>query len=168
MNEFETTWHIMKVNGLSYDELAEKLGQSNPGNLYNALNKNKNIMVSTLRKILDALGYELVIREKGKDRGGYVIDDSDTPSPLRFHGMSMDFGVDVAKKIINLPRPERLRLTEELKGKIGVISLAECENRLFDIWCTVNPVHKNIRKINQYDTEYEKYRREFRILYESK
>lgn len=91
MNEFETTIHIMMLNHISYDDLAKRMGKTNSGNLYNVLNKNKNIYVSSLMKILDNLGYDIVIRKKGKNDGGYVIDNDNTPSPLRFHDMSLNF-----------------------------------------------------------------------------
>lgn len=91
MNEFETTMHIMMLNHITYDDLAKQMGQNNSGNLYNMLNKNKNIYVSSLMKILDNLGYDIVIRKKGKTDGGYIIDDSSIPSSLRFHDMSLNF-----------------------------------------------------------------------------
>lgn len=165
MNEFETTLHIMMLNHVSYDDLAKQMGQSNGGNLYNTLNKNKNIYVSSLLKILDSLGYELVVRKQGKTEGGYVIDNDNTPSPLRFHDMSMNFGVDPTKKRLNLSRSERLELTEKLRHKMTELTLSECENELYEIWCTTNPVRKKIRAMSEYEEEYFKYLKEFRELY---
>ena len=92
MNEFETTLHIMMENRISYDDLAKRMGQRNGGNLYNTLNKNKNIYVSSLMKILDNLDYEIVVRKKGKTEGGYIFDNGNDPSPLRFQDMSIMFG----------------------------------------------------------------------------
>lgn len=166
MNEFETTLHIMMLNHVSYDDLAKQMGQKNGGNLYNTLNKNKNIYVSSLMKILDNLGYEIVIREKGKTDGGYIIDESDDFSPLRFHDMSMTFGVDPVKERLNLSRTERIKLTEDLKHRIGELTLSECENKLHEIWSTTNPMRKNIKTISEYEGEYLKYKKEFRNLYE--
>ena len=165
MNEFETTLHIMMLNHVSYDDLAKQMGQKNGGNLYNALNKNKNIYVSSLLKILDNLGYEMVIREKGKTNGGYVIDNDNTLSPLRFHDMSMEFGVDQSKQRLNLSRSERIKLTEELH-KVTELTLQECENKLYEIWRTVDPVRRKVHAISEYEGEYLKYKKEFRELYE--
>lgn len=97
MNAFETTLHIMMLKHITYEDLAKQMGHANGGNLYNTLNKNKNIYVSSLLKILDKLGYDLVIREKGKTDEGFVIDDSYTPSPLRFHDMSLNFDKILSK-----------------------------------------------------------------------
>lgn len=165
MNEFETTLHIMMLNHVSYDDLAKQMGQNNSGNLYRTLNKNKNIYVSSLLNILDNLGYELVVREKGKTDGGYVLDNDDVLSPLRFHNMGMIFGGGQVAERLNLSRSERIKLTRELKQQIGELTLSECEDRLRDIWSTTNPVHKKIKTISEYEGEYLKYLKEFRDLY---
>ena len=94
MNEFETTIHIMRLNHITYDELAKRTGQSG-GNVYNALNKSKNIYVSSLLKMLDCMGYDIVVRQKGKTDGGYIIDNSYTPSPLRVPDIDMQFGENI-------------------------------------------------------------------------
>lgn len=168
MNEFETTLPIMMLNHISYDDLAKQMGRINGGNLYNALNKNKNIYVSSLSKILNNLGYDLVIRKQGQTEGGYIIDNDSTPSPLRFHDMSMEFGIDPKKKRLNLSRSERLEQTEELKRHISEITHFECEERLREIWSTVSPVRKKDSKISEYESEYLKYRKEFQELYGEK
>lgn len=165
MNEFETTLHIMMLNHVSYDDLAKQMGQNNSGNLYRTLNKNKNIYVSSLLNILDNLGYELVVREKGKTDGGYVLDSGDVLSPLRLHDMGMIFGGSQVAERLNLSRSERIKLTRELKQQIGELTLSECEDRLRDIWSTTDPVRKKIKTISEYEGEYLKYLKEFRDLY---
>lgn len=91
MNEFEITQHIMMLHHVNYDDLAKRLGHANAGNIYNQLNKNKNIYVSSLRKILDELGYEMVVRRKSNHEEQYVVSDDNLPSPLRFHDMNLNF-----------------------------------------------------------------------------
>ena len=159
MNEFETTLHLMMLNHISYDHLSERLGQQNAGNLYNALNKNKNIYVSSLRRILDALGYELVVRKKGKDTGGYVIDNDNTPSPLRFHDMSLNLDAIFGdtKKIPtrkpSLTVGERNLKSEALKKKVNEISFFECDNELRDIWSIESPTPDGKQPHNEYEQE---------------
>lgn len=165
MNEFETTLHIMMLNHVSYDDLAKQMGQNNSGNLYRTLNKNKNIYVSSLLNILDNLGYELVVREKGKNDGGYILDSSDVLSPLRFHDMGMIFGGNQVVERLNLSRSERIKLTKELKQQIGKLTLPEIEDKLCDIWSTTNSGRKKIKTISEYEGEYLKYLKEFRDLY---
>lgn len=171
MNEFETTLHLMMLNHISYDHLSERLGQQNAGNLYNALNKNKNIYVSSLRRILDALGYELVVRKKGKDTGGYVIDNDNTPSPLRFHDMSLNLDAIFGdtKKIPtrkpSLTVGERNLKSEALKKKVNEISFFECDNELRDIWSIESPTPDGKQPHNEYEQEYERYKGEFYKLY---
>ncbi len=168
MNEFETTLHIMMLDHITYDDLAKQMGQPNGGNLYNALNRNKNIYFSSLLKILNSLGYDIVVREKGKTDGGYIIDDSDTPSPLRFHDMSMQFKTEPVGKNSYLSRAERLRLSEELKHQTGELTLTECENKLFDIWGTLKlgRNRKKEKEISEYECEYLRYKKEISEMYE--
>lgn len=145
MNEFEIVNHLMMSNHISYDDLSKKLGQSNSGNLYNTLNKNKNIYVGSLRKILDALGYEVVIREKGNVNGEYIIDDDNIPSPLRFHDMSLNldsiFGdaPSLPEKIQGLTVGERNLRSEELKQRISELTFSECDRELRQIWGMRDP-----------------------------
>lgn len=164
MNEFEIVKHIMMLDHVSYDDLSARLGYKSKSSSYITLN-NKHIYVDTLRKFLSELGYDLVVRKKGKTEGGYVIDNDNTPSHLRFHDMSMEFCVDPKKKRFNLSRSERLKQTEELKRHISEITPFECEKRLREIWSTVNPVRKKDSKISEYEGEYLKYRKEFQELY---
>lgn len=91
MNEFEIITHLMMTNNISYTDLSKGLGQQNPGNIYNTINKNKNIYFSTFRKIMDKLGYEIVVRKKKKtDKDSeYIVNDTFTPSHLRFHDMDL-------------------------------------------------------------------------------
>lgn len=172
MNEFETVLHIMMMNHVSYDDLSKRLGQTNGGNIYNTLNKNKNIYVSSLKKILDELGYEIVVRKKGKTDGGYVINDDNTPSPLRFHDMSLNLGAILGdtQKIVPNVKPyltvgERNQKTEALKKRINELTFFECDNELREIWGMKDPTPEGKQPYNEYEQEYEKYKKEFYNLY---
>ena len=73
---------ILDEQGVSYAELGRRVGASlvnvrqrilRPGE-----EKPKDLSVDTLRKYLDALGYEIVIREKGKKKGKeYIVTDGE-------------------------------------------------------------------------------------------
>lgn len=169
MNEFEIVKHIMMLDHITYDDLSTRLGYKSKSSSYITLN-NKHIYVDTLRKFLSELGYELVVRKKGKTDGGYIIDDSDTPSPLRFHGMSMQFGTEPVRKSPYRSRAERLRLSEELKHQTRELTLTECENKLFDIWSTLKlgRNRKKEREISEYECEYLRYKKEIEEIYKER
>lgn len=171
MNEFETALHIMMINHVSYDDLANRIGQPNGGNLYNALNKNKNIHVKSLLKIMDAMGYEIVVRPKNGKGSEYVIDNDNTPSPLRFHDMSLNLesilsGTPIPpRKKPALTIGERNTRSESLKKRIGEISFAECDNELREIWSMKDPLPDGKLPYNEYEREYERYKKELSKLY---
>lgn len=103
MNEFEIITHLMMTNNISYNDLSKRLGQQNPGNIYNTVNKNKNIYFSTFRKIMDELGYEIIVRKKTDKGSEYVVNDNIVPSHLRFHDMDLNleaiFGGNTSNEI---------------------------------------------------------------------
>lgn len=169
MNEFEIVKHIMMLDHVTYDDLSARLGYKSKSSSYITLN-NKHIYVDTLRKFLSELGYELVVRKKGKTDGGYIIDDSDIPSPLRFHDMSMQFGTEPVRKNSYLSRAERLRLSEELKHRTEELTLMECENKLFDIWSTLKlgRNRKKEKEISEYECEYLRYKKEIEEIYKER
>lgn len=171
MNEFETVQHLMMIHHISYDDLANRIGQPNGGNLHNALNKNKNIYVSSLRKIINAMDYEIVIRPKNGKGSEYVIDNDNTPSPLRFHDMSLNLESffsntknETSKKAV-LTVGERNVKSEALKSKISELSFKECNNELKKIWSIDDSALKGTSSYNQYQTEFNKYQKEFSKLY---
>lgn len=174
MNEFETALHIMMINHVSYDDLANRIGQPNGGNLYNALNKNKNIHVKSLVKIMDAMGYEVVVRPKSGNGSEYVIDNDNTPSPLRFHDMSLNlesilWGAPTPpKKKPALTVGERNIRSEGLKKRVGEISFTECDNKLREIWSMKDPLPDGKLPYNEYEQEYERYKKELSKLYSEK
>lgn len=170
MNEFEIVKHIMMLNHVSYDDLSERLGYKSKSTSYITLD-HKHIYVDTWRKFLDELGYEIVVRKKGKDTGGYVIDNDNTPSPLRFHDMSLNLDAIFGdtKKIPtrkpSLTVGERNLKSEALKKKVNEISFFDCDNELREIWSIESPTPDGKQPHNEYEQEYERYKREFYKLY---
>ena len=57
---------IRKIAGLTQNEMAERLDVSQPA--YAAFEKGGNLRVGTLRKIVSALGGELLLRVKFRGR----------------------------------------------------------------------------------------------------
>jgi hypothetical protein len=170
VNEFEIVKHIMMLDHISYDDLSERLGYKSKSSSYIILD-HKHIYVDTWRKFLDELGYEIVVRKKGKNTGGYVIDNDNTPSPLRFHDMSLNldaiFGdtkkIPACKQSLSVG--ERNLKSEALKKKVNSISFFECENELRDIWSIESPTPDGKQSHNEYEQEYERYREELCRLY---
>lgn len=80
MNALETVRHIMLLNNVSFEDLAEQTGYKTSAGVRNRLN-GKDIMFGTWQKLLDGLGFEVVVR-KGDEE--FVVSNDDTPSPLRF------------------------------------------------------------------------------------
>lgn len=78
----EIIFHLMKIEGISSDQLAEKMGLSGRSRV-NAVVNQKHIMVDTFLKYLDALGWKLcVVREK--DGKKIEVNNDSTLSPYRF------------------------------------------------------------------------------------
>lgn len=171
MNEFETTLHIMMLNHISYDELAKRLGHSNPGNLYNSLNKNKNIYVGSLRKILDALGYEIVFREKGNANGGYVVSDDEESSPMRFHGMNLNIDAILGDVPLEPKKPPVMNkgqatlAMQALRQRTNELTFSECDKELRRIWNIKDQIEGKRKPVNEMMDEYLRYRKEFEEIY---
>lgn len=172
MNEFETTIHLMMLNHVSYEDLANKMGQPNGGNLYKALNKNKNIYVSSLRKILDALGYELIIREKNGGNKEYVIAEDSVQSPLRFRGMNLNLEAVLNgtprhfHKSGSLTLGERRIQSEKLRKTAREFGFYECDKQLREIWDIKSVSSNGTQPYCEYMPEYEEYKKEFAKLCE--
>lgn len=100
MNEFEIIKHIMMTYHVGYDDLSARMGYKAKSTSYNRLN-GKHIYVDTWRKFLDELGYEIVVRKKSRVGEEYVVSNDYLPSPLRFHGMSLNFDKILSKPDIS-------------------------------------------------------------------
>lgn len=80
MNALETIRHVMLLNDISYEDLAQRTGYKTASGVRNRLN-GKDIKFGTWQKLIQGMGYEVVIR-KGSEE--HIVSDDNTPSPLRF------------------------------------------------------------------------------------
>ena len=75
MNEKQVVREIMKLRGWSQPKLAEEVGGWSQSNISGLLNNNKNgIRMDNLFKMLDAMGCEIVVRDKMGSKKEWVID----------------------------------------------------------------------------------------------
>lgn len=75
MNEKQVVREIMKLRGWSQPMLAQEAGFNNQSNISGLLNNNKNgIRVDNLYKMLNAMGCEIVIRDKMGSKKEWIID----------------------------------------------------------------------------------------------
>ena len=63
MNSTDIVYMLLERKGWSQAKLSKELGYSSPGTLSNKLRRG-NMTVETLNAILDAMGYEMVLRPK--------------------------------------------------------------------------------------------------------
>lgn len=89
MTEQEVVRHVMLSKKAMLRDVAEAVGYSNVSSVSKAL-AGRNMFVSTWRKLLGALGQEIVVRDRSTGEE-IVIDSDHMPSPLRF---DMDLGFD--------------------------------------------------------------------------
>ena len=72
---------IMKACGWSQEKLAEKCGMKSQSNITGILNRNSSLRVDVFLKMIQAMGFELVVRDTRKKEGGkpyeFVIDKSE-------------------------------------------------------------------------------------------
>ena len=93
MNALETVRHIMMLNEVSFKELADRLGYKTTSGVRNRL-CGDDIKVGTWKKILNSMGYEVVVRNGNEE---YVISDDNLPSDLRFD-MPLNFDTILGDK----------------------------------------------------------------------
>lgn len=75
MNEKQVVREIMKLRGWSQPMLATEAGFNNQSNISGLLNNNKNgIRIDNLYKMLNAMGCEIVIRDKMGSKKEWIID----------------------------------------------------------------------------------------------
>lgn len=79
MTGIEVVKDIKRAKGISNAELARKLGYASASGVRERLertsdkNPPKDMAVDTLVRYLEALGYELCVREQGKAKPAYTI-----------------------------------------------------------------------------------------------
>lgn len=75
MTEKDVVRKIMKMRGWNQPKLAEEAGFRSQSNITGLLNNNKNgIRMDNLFKILDAMGFEIVVRDKMGSNKEFTID----------------------------------------------------------------------------------------------
>lgn len=174
MNEFETVVHLMALSHVTYKELSKRMGSSNEGNLYNSLNKSKNIYVKSLLKILDAMEYDLVIRSRDGSNAEYIIRDDQEVSPLRFRGMNIDlekmFKQKSGRSSTNViyTRGEAIAATQSLKKRTGELTFYECDKELRKIWNIKEHIRGKRKPENEFLEDYQNYLQEFVEIYKER
>lgn len=75
MTEKDVVRELMALRGWSQSKLASEAGFKSQSNITGLLNNNKNgIRIDNLFKILDAMGCEIVVRDKMGSKKEWVID----------------------------------------------------------------------------------------------
>ncbi len=64
---------IMSIKGLSQSKLAEKADFKSQSNVTGILNRGNSLRVDKLVKMVEAMGYEVVIREKDHTSNEWVV-----------------------------------------------------------------------------------------------
>lgn len=64
MTAIEAICYIMETNGVSLVELSEYADLGSKSNVHHLLNLRKDLKVGTFVKMLEALGYQLVIQSE--------------------------------------------------------------------------------------------------------
>ena len=75
MTDKQVVKKVMKIRKWSQQKLADEAGFKAQANVTGIINTGKNSMrVDKLVKMLSAMGYELVVRDKMGDRDEFLID----------------------------------------------------------------------------------------------
>lgn len=64
---------IMADVGYSQSKLAAECGMKGQTNITGILNRGSSLRVDVLEQLVNAMGYEVVIRKKGEEGGGIVV-----------------------------------------------------------------------------------------------
>ena len=75
MNEKQIVREVMKLRGWSQPKLANEVGGWSQSNISGLLNNNKNgIRMDNLFKMLNAMGCEIVVRDKMGSKKEWIVD----------------------------------------------------------------------------------------------
>ena len=81
MTEKDVVRKVMKLRGWAQPKLAEEAGFKSQSNITGLLNNNQNgIRIDNLFRILDAMGCEIVVRDKMGSKKEWVIDQKEDGS----------------------------------------------------------------------------------------
>lgn len=93
MNEKAVIKDIMHLRNWSQAMLAKESGFKSQSNITGLLNNNKNgIRTDNLVKMLNAMGCELVVRDKMGSKEEWVIDQCDEETPIDDSAIRTDSG----------------------------------------------------------------------------
>jgi hypothetical protein len=92
MRANELIFHLIHEEGTTPTQLAEKLGVSGKHNVYQTIHC-ADMKVKNLLRYMDALGYDVVVRNR-KSGKEYVVDDSEELSSFRY-----DFPLDLERRL---------------------------------------------------------------------
>ena len=73
MTQSEVIMQILRYTQTTQQELADKMGYKTQGTVSNRLNRG-NMKTDTFIKMLNVLGYEVVVRPVGAEGPGVVVD----------------------------------------------------------------------------------------------
>ena len=78
MTEKQVLREVMNLRGWSQQKLADEVGLKRQSNISNMLNttSTKGMRVDTMFKLLDAMGCEIIVRDKMGSKKEWLIDDS--------------------------------------------------------------------------------------------
>ena len=78
MTEKDVVRELMAMRGWSQAKLAEEAGFKSQSNITGLLNQNQNgIRIDNLFKMLDAMGCEIVVRDKMGSKKEWIIDQKE-------------------------------------------------------------------------------------------
>ena len=78
MTEKDVVRELMSLRGWSQAKLAEEAGFKSQSNITGLLNQNHNgIRIDNLFKMLDAMGCEIVVRDKMGSKKEWIIDQKE-------------------------------------------------------------------------------------------
>lgn len=66
--------YAMVFENVSKSELARRLGNRSPSSITNAINRENGPRIDTFVRIMDAMGYEVIVRKRGEGKGFAVTD----------------------------------------------------------------------------------------------
>lgn len=96
MTSNEIIFHFMRKYGYTSDEMAEKLNLASRRSVNQTLNQ-QNMLISTLIRYLDAMGCEVVVRNKDGEEEVILDDNCEDKSPYRYD-FPLDFDRYVEKE----------------------------------------------------------------------
>lgn len=80
MNDKQLVKAALKRSGESQASLSAKLGYANKTSIATMLSRPSDLRMSVLFKMLDALGFEIVVRPKNKnDKSEWLVSEDDEP-----------------------------------------------------------------------------------------